>query len=92
MNLVSHFNWGKFLIILQLFLVTRAFSQCNPQMGPPPNPINTFNSGTDRANGVLPGSSQDLNWMVAMDSINGIYEPARNVNLFNLWLSLLWSG
>jgi gliding motility-associated-like protein len=76
MHLNPHYNWGKTFVIIPLFLAARAFSQCSPPMGPPPSPINTFNSGTDRAGGVLPGSSQDLNWTVAMDSINGTYAPA----------------
>lgn len=46
-----------------------------PSIGAAPDQ-SFFNSGNDAAGGTLPGGSNDLNWTVATDSINGVYNPA----------------
>jgi gliding motility-associated-like protein len=46
-----------------------------PSVGSAPVPT-FFNTGNNGAGGTLPGAANDLNWTVAEDNINGIYNPA----------------
>lgn len=43
--------------------------------GPPP-PASHFNTGTNGSGGTLPGGSPDATWQVAVNNINGVYNPA----------------
>lgn len=43
--------------------------------GPPP-PASLFNTANNGAGGILPGASPDATWEVAINNINGTYNPA----------------
>jgi hypothetical protein len=64
------------LMVLMVFLIAdHSFCQCAPQIGPPPS-NSIFNTGADGTATGLPPSATDLHWRVAIDSINGTYNPA----------------
>ncbi|MEX2655996.1 MAG: SprB repeat-containing protein, partial [Balneolales bacterium] len=44
-------------------------------IGQAPDP-NFFNTGNNGSGGILPGGNNDLNWEVAVNDINGPYNPA----------------
>lgn len=71
------------------------YGQCSPLYGSPPT-SNFFNTGTNGSGGILSGSSNDLNWKVAVNSINGQYNPAKVISTDvdgyykSPWLDCTW--
>jgi gliding motility-associated-like protein len=64
-------------IALLLGLLPVAFcsrGQCFPESGPPPSNVE-FNTGSNGRGGTLPPGTDDPRWIVAADSINGVYAP-----------------
>jgi len=67
----------KYLVICfsSLLFYSNLSAQCAVQTGlPPSNQI--FNTASNGLGGRLPANSQDHNWQVTTDSINGTYTPA----------------
>ena len=56
------------LFLSCIIFCSKSFSQCTIQVGPPPS-ASDFNTGSG-------GGTIDAHWQVAMDSINGMYNPA----------------
>ena len=75
MHLLRYFKLDRFILVLSFFWANHAFSQCSPQTGPPPSNL-IFNTGGNGIGGALPPSTADRNWAIAIDSINGTYNPA----------------
>lgn len=64
---------------MYLLMTEYVVAQCSPSKGSPPL-TSQFNTGNDGNGGTIPSGNQDLNWTIAIDSINGSYQPAYVMN------------
>ena len=62
-------------MLLLLYEQGKSYSQCSVQTGPPP-PVSSFNTAENSAANYIPPGSNDMNWQIALDSINAVYKPA----------------
>lgn len=73
---LSHTSLKYFILFFSnAILCCKLTAQCIIQNGPPPS-NQIFNTGSNGSGDKLPASLPDLNWQVAIDSINGNYMPA----------------
>ncbi len=77
------------VFIFLVFFNRNAFSQCSPEIGPPP-PDTSFNTGSNGTGGRLTAGSFDLRWQVSINSISGPYIPATVITPVSAYYSSPW--